>query len=192
VFVFTFTRQNIGEAREIVGRLADSDCRCTFNMFSAPMGYTGPLRHDADSLARTRDAMIEMIEAYPERVLFSPYGVAVHTHEKSLHNLFGCPYPRRNPSAGFGLGRSFRQFRSDLTWVREASCCVPDTDCDDCRHYASGSAVVTARMYRHATTPEQFRAWLDYVDAYLAVWVMGYEKGPSIGTLVAPPAADCK
>jgi hypothetical protein len=133
-----------------------------------------------------------LIDAHPRHVLFSPYGVAVHTHARSLHGLFGCPYPRRNPSAGFGLGRSFRQFRSDLTWIREASCCVPDTDCDDCRHYASGSAVVTARMYRHAETPEQFRAWLDYVDAYLSVWVMNYEKGPNIGAAVSPPGMDPK
>jgi MoaA/NifB/PqqE/SkfB family radical SAM enzyme len=192
VFVFTFTRQNIGEAREIIGRIADNGCACTFNMFSAPTGYTGPLRHDSESLARTRETMIDLLGAYPKQILFSPYGIAVHTHEKSLHNLFGCPYPRRNPAVGFGLGRSFRQFRSDLTWVREASCCVPDTDCDDCRHYASGSAVVTARMYRHAETPDHFRAWLDYVDAYLSVWVMGYEKGPSIGAVVAPPGTDLK
>ena len=25
-----------------------------------------------------------------------------------------------------------------------------------------------------------FKAWLDYVDTYLAVWVMGYEKGPNL------------
>jgi hypothetical protein len=189
VFVFTFTRQNVDEAREIVKRLAENDCACTFNLFSSPIGYTGPLRHDAASLARARDTMNDLIAAYPRQVLFSPYGVAVHTHARSLHGLFGCPYPRRNPSTDFGLGRSFRQFRSDLTWVREASCCVPDTDCDDCRHYASGSAIVTARMYRHADAPERFCAWLDYVDAYLAVWVMGYEKGNNLGAAVAPPGS---
>ncbi len=57
---------------------------------------------------------------------------------------------------------------------------MPDTDCDDCRHYAAGSAVVTARLYRHVTDPLSFKAWLDYVDTYLAVWVMGYEKGENL------------
>ncbi len=60
------------------------------------------------------------------------------------------------------------------------ACCVPDTDCDDCRHYAAGSAVVTARLYRHVTDPLTFKSWLDYVDTYLAVWVMGYEKGENL------------
>ena len=64
--------------------------------------------------------------------------------------------------------------------LNEAGLCVPDTDCDDCRHYAAGSAVVTARMYRHASDPEHFAAWLDYVDTYLAVWVRHYEKDANL------------
>jgi hypothetical protein len=48
--------------------------------------------------------------------------------------------------------------------------------------------VVTARLFRHASDPLTFRAWLDYVDTYLAVWVMGYEKGKNLcNELVAPP-----
>jgi hypothetical protein len=93
-----------------------------------------------------------------------------------------------NAAADVGLGRTFRQYRTDLTWDRGASCCVPDTDCADCRHYAAGSAVVTARMFRHATDPAAFSAWLDYVDTYLAVWVTGYEKGANLSAApVAPP-----
>ena len=111
-----------------------------------------------------------------------------HTHEQGLHDLFSCSYPRMNPSTDIGLGRTFRQYRTDLQWDRAAACCVPDTDCDDCRHYAAGSAVVTARMYRHATTPQHFSAWLDYVDTYLAVWVRGYEKGANLcSEMIEPP-----
>ena len=142
-------------------------------MFSAPVGYTGGLRHTPESLARTRQAMIELLARYPDHVLFSPYNAVAHTHGLGLHDLFGCSYPRRNPSTDLGLGRSFRQYRTDLQWDRDAACCVPDTDCPDCRHYAAGSAVVTARLYRHATDPDTFASWLDYVDTYLAVWVRG-------------------
>jgi hypothetical protein len=43
-------------------------------------------------------------------------------------------------------------------------------------------------MYRHADHPDLFRAWLDYVDTYLAVWVTDYQKGPHlIDQLVPPP-----
>ena len=190
VFVYTYTRENIAETEEVVAYLAENDCKVTFNVFSAPVGYDGSLRHDHESLLATRASMVDLTRRYTDSVLFSSYSAVAHTHAKGLHDLFSCSYPRCNPSTDIGLGRSFRQYRSDLTWDRDVACCVPDTDCPDCRHYASGSAVVTARMYRHANHPDTFKAWLDYVDTYLAVWVMGYEKGPNLqDELVAPPGA---
>jgi MoaA/NifB/PqqE/SkfB family radical SAM enzyme len=191
VFVYTFTRKNITEVAEVMDVLAVANCRVTFNVFSSPVGYAGDLRHDAASLARTREVMREMMALYPRHVLFSPYNAVAHTHSRGLHDLYRCSYPRMNASMAIGLGRSFRQFRTDLTWDREAACCVPDTDCADCRHYAAGSAVVTARLYRHVTDPLTFKSWLDYVDTYLAVWVMGYEKGENLcEEMVAPPGCE--
>ncbi len=189
VFVYTFTPDNISEAREVTELLARSGQQITFNMFSAPVGYTGPLRHTPESLARTAEMMRQLLEEYPHNVLFSAYNIVAHTHRQGLDALFSCTYPRRNPSTAIGLGRSFRQYRTDLAWDRAAACCVPDTDCADCRHYAAGSAIVTSRMFRHATDQETFAAWLDYVDTYLAVWVRGYEKGPNLCCHpVSPPA----
>jgi organic radical activating enzyme len=191
VWVYTFTRHNIDQAPQVVRALARHQCKVTFNMFSAPVGYQGDLRHNAESLARTRQTMLALLDQYPDNVLYSHYNVVAHTHPQGLHALFGCSYPRQNPSTDIGLGRSFRQYRTDLTWDRSAACCVPDTDCVDCRHYAAGSAVVTARLYRHAVDPDTFQSWLDYVDTYLAVWVMGYEKGANlISQLVPPPGFD--
>lgn len=188
VFVYTFTPVNIDEAGEVTRLLAEGGQQITFNMFSAPVGYNGHLRHTPETLSKTRQVMTELLAGYPETVLFSPYNIVTHTREQGLHELFSCSYPRMNPSTDIGLGRSFRQYRTDLQWDRDAACCVPDTDCDDCRHYAAGSAVVTARMYRHATDPVTFSAWLDYVDTYLAVWVRGYDKGPNLcDTFVTPP-----
>jgi MoaA/NifB/PqqE/SkfB family radical SAM enzyme len=187
VFVYTFTRENLSETPAVIETLAKRGCKVTFNMFSSTVGYHGPLAHTAESLAETRRTMLQMLAEYPEHILFSPYSAAAHTDALSLHDLFSCPYPRQN-AGQFGLGRSFRQYRSDLTWVREASCCVPDTDCADCRHYAAGSAIVTARMNRHITSPDQFRGWLDYVDTYLAVWIQGYAKNPNLGAASVLPS----
>ncbi|HSO19425.1 MAG TPA: radical SAM protein [Desulfosarcina sp.] len=187
VFVYTFTRHNIDQAEPVVRRLAEAGAKVTFNMFSAPVGYRGDLRHTPMSLTETRRTMIDLLERYPQTVLFSWYSAVAHTHEKGLHDLFDCSYPRCNPSRDVGLGRSFRQYRTDLTWDRQAACCVPDTDCPDCRHYAAASAVVTARLFRHATSPDTFRSWLDFVDTYLAVWVRGYVKGNNLCNKVVPP-----
>lgn len=187
VWVYTFTRENIDEIYAVMELLSANGCRATFNVFSAPVGYTGKLRHDAGTLERTRAAMMDVLTKYPDHVLYSPYNVVAHTNRLGLHDLYACSYPRMNPSTDIGLGRSFRQYRADLSWDRSVSCCVPDTDCVDCRHYASGSAVVTARLYRHATDPVSLKAWLDYVDTYLAVWVMGYKKGKNLLDHMTPP-----
>lgn len=190
VFVYTFTRHNIDEVHEVAEILAENNCRLTFNVFSSPVGYSGDLRHDRESLDRTRDAMLALLSTYPDTVLFSHYNAVAHTHTYGLHKLFTCSYPRVNPSTDIGLGRSFRQYRTDLTWDRDMACCVPDTDCEDCRHYAAGSAIVPARLFRHAVNPEVFKAWLDYVDTYLAVWVMGYQKGDNLcHHIIRPPSS---
>ncbi len=193
IFVYTFTPQNIAEAEEVTGLLADNNMQITFNMFSAPVGYRGPLRHTGESLTRTREMMTRLLADFPQTVVFSPYNILAHTEEQGLHALFGCSYPRMNPSTAIGLGRSFRQYRTNLDWDRQAACCVPDTDCEDCRHYAAGSAVVTARLYRHADDPVTFAGWLDYVDTYLAVWVRGYTRDQDLcpePVLPPPPGAD--
>ncbi len=191
VFVYTFTSENIKEIREVMEIVARHGCKLTFNIFSSPVGYTGNLRHTEKTLLQTRNIMMEMLRQYPDNVIFSPYNIVAHTHKHALHALFACSYPRMNPSTDIGLGRSFKQYRTDLTWDRDAACCVPDTDCADCRHYASGSAVVTARLYRHAANPENFKSWLDYVDTYLAVWVRGYKKDKNLcDTMYAPPGFD--
>jgi hypothetical protein len=187
VWVYTFTRENIAEARGVVEKLAQHGCKVTFNMFSATVGYQGTLTHTPATLAEARKTMLSLLAEFPEQVLFSPYSAAAHTDPLSLHDLYSCPYPRQNQGQ-FGLGRTFRQYRSDLTWVREAACCVPDTDCADCRHYAAGSAIVTARMNRHIQSADQFRAWLDYVDTYLAVWVQGYGKHPNLCQVAVSPS----
>lgn len=187
VFIYTFTRHNIQEARQVTEILAENRCRVSFSMFSAPVGYEGDLHHTRESLAQTRQAMLDLLHEYPETVVYSPYSAVAHTHAYGLHDLYGCSYPRQNVEQSPGLGRTFRQYRTDLTWDPSAACCVPDTDCVDCRHYAAGSAVVTARLFRHARDPQSFKAWLDYVDTYLAVWVLEYHKSPNLMPIPVPP-----
>ena len=122
--------------------------------------------------------MIEAIERYPSTVVYSYYNAEVHTQEASLRGQFGCPYPRAAAEDRrlFGIGRTFRNYRADLSH-EGASCCVPHTDC---RHYAAGSAIVTSRLDLHTESEARFRGWLDYVDTYLAIWILGYEKSNNL------------
>jgi hypothetical protein len=49
-------------------------------------------------------------------------------------------------------------------------------------YYAAGSAIVTASLAQHVKSAELFRGWLDYVDTYLAIWILGYRKGRDLYT----------
>jgi len=52
VFVYTFTRNNIDEVKEVTEELVAHNCKLTFNVFPHRFVDTGNLRHDDDSLKR--------------------------------------------------------------------------------------------------------------------------------------------
>lgn len=184
IFVYTFNEDNVDQLDEVVERVHDGGHQISFNVFSDPRACGSPLKLRS-TLQRTRDKMIQALEEYPETVVYSYYNAEVHTDERSLHQRFGCPYPRARAAEGTaptGLSRSFRSYRSDLSHTTESDCCVPDTDCSDCRHYAAGSAIVTSRLALHVDSERSFRGWLDYVDTYLATWLIDYRRGPNLYT----------
>lgn len=185
VFVYTFNHENTDQLDEVLERVSDGGHKLSFNVFSQPVATTSPLKVQ-EMLKRTRAKMIEAMEEYPENVIYSYYNAEVHTNEKSLHQLFGCPYPRATLMEGTiptGLSASFRSYRTDLSHKQESDCCVPDTDCADCRHYAAGSAIVSSRFAMHVNSERQFRAWLDYVDTYLATWLIDYKRDENLYTV---------
>ena len=104
--------------------------------------------------------MLKTLTLHSGTVLFSPYSAVAHTHRFGLHDLYACPYPRMNPSTAIGLGRSFRQYRTDLTWNRSASCCVPDTDCVDS---PDGTAMLGMQAGANVASIDGF-SWLDAAD----------------------------
>jgi hypothetical protein len=180
IFVYTFNNENMDQVDEVLRRVHDAGHQITFSVFSVPEENGSPLKLK-DTLARTRDKMVEAIERYPGTVVYSYYNARVHTQELSLRGQFGCPYPRAAASEAkaFGISKTFRNYRADLTDSGD-SCCIPQTDCADCRHYAAGSAIVTARLDLHAQEEGLFRGWLDYVDTYLAIWILGYRKDANL------------
>jgi len=181
MFVYTFNENNVTQVDDVLRRIHDEGHKITFNVYSSTVGGTSPL-NVGPSLDRIREKMIDAMERYPNTVVYSRYNAEVHTSSSSLRTQFGCPYPRavEGDQANVGISRTFRSYRADFTHVRQCDCCIPDTDCMNCRHYAAGSAIVTHRLDLHTKSEEAFRGWLDYVDTYLAVWLLGYTKGANL------------
>jgi organic radical activating enzyme len=182
IFVYTFNDDNVDQLDDVVERIHDEGHKLTFNVFSTPQRDRSPLQL-SEGLKRTRDKMLQALDEHPDTVIYSRYNAEVHTQPAGLHELFGCIYPRAQlmyGTVGSGITTTFRSYRTDLTHTAASDCCVPDTDCSDCRHYAAGSAIVSSRLALHVDSEARFRCWLDYVDTYLAVWVTGYQKGPDL------------
>lgn len=174
IFVYTFNSENIDQVDDVINAVANYGRKITFNVFSIPQETNSNL-FVKNVLIKIRNKMIYCLEKYPNTVIFSYYNAFVHTNSKSLRNQFGCPYPRAS-NRNFGVSNSFRSYRSDFTHVKDDDCCIPDTDCNDCRHYAAGSAIVTSKVDLHIKSEHLFRGWLDYVDTYLAIWLNDYNR----------------
>ena len=187
IFVYTFNQDNIDQVDEVLKIVSAEGHKLTFNVFSNAGTGESPLKF-REALHRTRQKMVQVMAEYGDTVVYSHYNAEVHTQEASLHGQFGCVYPRAQAASGrapAGIGLSFRSYRTDLSHRAETDCCVPDTDCADCRHYAAGSAIVSSRLNLHVDSERRFRGWLDYVDTYLAVWIPGYQKGVNLYTAAA-------
>jgi hypothetical protein len=191
IFVYTFNGPNVSQVDEVLDAVTDAGHVMTFNVFSPPVSVNTTLT-PANHLERIYEKMLWAMERYGDRVIYSEYNARVHTSAKSLHALFGCPYPRATRLSGnplsTGISATFRSYRTDLTHRVETDCCVPDTECAQCRHYAAGSAIVSSKLQRHVDSEQSFRGWLDYVDTYLAIWVLGYRQGSRLYVDSPPPA----
>jgi hypothetical protein len=176
LFVYTFNEHNVDDVDEVVGRIRDAGCRLTFNIFSVPEASHTTLQ-PTTYLPRIHDKIISLLNDDSGTIVYSHYSSLVHTRRAALRALFGCPYPRAKLNDDFGISGSFRNYRTDLTHTREHNCCVPDTSCTSCRHYAAGSAIVTSALTQHVSSEAAFRGWLDYMDTYLATWLVDYKRG---------------
>ena len=176
IFVYTFNAQNTDDVDEPAARIVDAGLRLTFSVFTSHESAEHPALRVGSALERTRDKMLALMDRYPQAVVYSRYNAEVHTNPKGLRELLGCVFPRAARAVAGTVSSTYRSYRADLTHLGEGSCCTPYQSCSDCRVYAAGAVIVPAQFYKHAHSESAFRAWLDYVDTYLAVFVSGYRQ----------------
>src|SRR5258708_40333664 len=100
--------------------------------------------------------------------------------DRTQEVIGSIPFNSTNPFLKPSKRESGGLLQSIRIAAPESDCCIPDTDCADCRHYAAGSAIVSSRLGMHLDSERQFRGWLDYGDTYLAVWILGYTRGENL------------
>lgn len=172
IFVYTFNKSNIDEFDEVAEKIISEGHKLTFNFFSKAENDDNIIALDEASLKRVRDKIFYWLDTAAEQVLFSRYAAELHTNTQSLHSQFGCPYPRSAGDKDSGLTKTFRSYRADQSFKSSDSCCIPDTDCSDCRHYAAGSVIVSSKLDEHISDKQSFENWLDYTETLLKVWLL--------------------
>ena len=177
VFVYTFNRYNIEQVDQVAEKIISAGHRLTFNFFSNSIGVNSNLSLNERARHLIYKKILECIDKYGNSILFSYYGAEVFTDAQSLHQQFGCPYPRVSNKGRFA--REFRNYHADLTF-NPTDCCQDNTDCMDCRHYGAGGMTLLTNMDKHLDSEAKFRGWLDYMDNYNAVFFNNYEKGSSL------------
>ena len=214
VVVYTFNHFNIEHVFDVAQQVHDAGIQLSFNHFSATEQYNAKLsgvveakrsktfkistpednlRLTPEDLIRVRDVCSELMLRYPQTVVYSetineavnrPEGV--FTVDPQTGEAIDCWSLNAKQNDG-----GYRNYQTDFSVGR---CCLPNTDCSECRVYVvmygklifgtqqallKDGRLLTQdeRAAREALRdPEELVRWLDVVDTWLALSVVGYER----------------
>ena len=155
ILLYTLTKTNLGDARRLAEIGRDNGLPVTFNMYSPTHTYLRKLTEgegndrqffrisnpdsnllwDDDSLARVRRTLDDLIDAFPETVVYSKAYNAWATQSGPLYDI--------DPETGIArdchsrmIGQ-MRYFKTDLQQGQE-KCGTSDAVCSECRMYSGG------------------------------------------------------
>ena len=182
VFVYTFNHHNINDVDEVARRVTGEGHPVTFNVFSAP-------QQSAELSSHGRCIGQDANEDDRDDGALSESGVVLVLQRGSSHEpqqpgrVVRLHLPARATDGGPGARRSGR-------YVPELSH-GPDAFAGErllrAGHRLRGLSALCGRkrdrflaVARSRPIEQSFRAWLDYVDTYLSVWVIGYKKGRNL------------
>ena len=182
IMLFTLTRTNLGDVRRLAEICADHDLPLTFNMYSPTQTYArklaermGPdgrffrisseennLRWDEGSLAAARRIMDEVLEEYPDTVVYSHAYNRWATQTGPLYDI--------DPQTGIArdchsrMVEPMRYFKTDLEHAALEKCGTSDTICSECRMYSGGWSSKFEPRDADVRDTAAFGEWLDMID----------------------------
>lgn len=180
IVLYTLNRCNIHQTKEMVHLCQEHGLPVTFSLWSPTLSlksrlarFTGndkaffristpesSLLFSDDDLLRTRETLDELIEDYPDTVIYSHAYNRWATTPGPLYNI--------NPDTGVAENCSSRiignlkYYDMDLQ-SREVKCCTPAIDCQECRLYSGGWSSQFAPTPEQVATLDGFSEWLDII-----------------------------
>jgi hypothetical protein len=191
-FVFTVNARNLHGARRVAEICADQGARLSFSIFSPTSLYRWKLENgagnDADyfrsssqddhlapspeMLLEIRDVLDEIVEAFPETMIYSRAYNHWVTNPEGLYKI--------DPATGWALdcetrrAGHHRHFRTDLT-DSASKCCSPNLECRDCRAYAMASGTAVSRFRRFLSSFDAFCDWVAIAEQWSRLFIHDWD-----------------
>jgi hypothetical protein len=192
VFIYTVNHQNIDAIPAVVSICEDHDVRISFNHFSATEQYLRKIEQGSandghyfrfssrednlkltdDDRRRARDLLHRVTDDFPRTVIYSHHYNDWISRPGSLYNI--DPVSGRATDCPIRSADFHRHYHVDLS-RSTGKCCTPNIDCRDCRAYAIAHATVRHRVRRFLGSREQFAGWLDVIDSWCRLFLIGWD-----------------
>lgn len=192
VFIFTISDKNIHVLPNVVKICSEYGARISFNHFSPTNTYLDKLTNHqsndqkyfrisseednlmfkGDDLKRARDTVDELMEKYPETIIFSHAYNQLITEPGGIYDIDPESGWARN-CATRNIGHH-RHFHVDLQ-QDDAKCCSPNIECKTCRAYLQSYGSFTTWFDQFLQTEEGFDQWLDIKDTWGRLFLVGWD-----------------
>jgi hypothetical protein len=196
IVYYTLSRWNLEGARTIAGLCRDNGLPLTFNLYSPTATYLSKLRDglanddqffrvsrpddtpmmSGDDLARAERTVLDLMEDFPDTVLYSKAYNAWSTRPSPLHEVDAqTGIAQRCGSRITGL---MNYYGSDLE-RKDVKCCTPDLDCSQCRIMSGGWSTKLQPDARDLASEDAFANWLEMMEALSRIFVYEHRaQGP--------------
>ncbi|WP_127026007.1 hypothetical protein [Rheinheimera mangrovi] len=179
IVLYTINSQNIAQAKDIAHLCQDHGLPVTFNLWSPTKklieklnNYTGndnnffristpdtSLRFSNDDLLQVQDTIGQLIEDYPDTVIYS------HAYNKwstTPGPLYKLDSGNVAENCGSRIGGQFKYYGMDLA-SKPIKCCTAAIDCNECRLYSGGMSSHFLPLPEQIDSLEGFLDWLDII-----------------------------
>jgi hypothetical protein len=184
---YTLSRWNLDGARTIAEMCRDNGLPLTFNLYSPTVTYLSKLREGRtnddqffrvsrpedtpvfsdDDLKRARRTTLELMNEFPDTVLYSKSYNDWSTKPAPLHALdenglaFRC---------GSRITSGMNYYGSDLS-QQTPKCCTPDLDCSQCRIMSGGWSTKLQPDAADLANATSLANWLEMIEAIDRIFV---------------------
>ncbi len=197
IILYTLSPWNLDGVRTVAEMCRDSGLPLTFNMYSPTFSYLDKLKRGAsnddlyfrvsrtdetpcfsdEDLDRTRGLVEDLMEAFPETVVYSSAYNRWATQPGPLYDL--DPETGVAVHCGSRMIGLMRYHKPDLARAT-AKCGTSDVDCAQCRMYSGGWSSKFWPTLRDLDSETTFVEWLEMMDALGRIFLYQRPDPPSV------------